>query len=140
MHDRRRTTSSWRKGGANFPARAPTRGMHSYDEPIHVTVPGSPGDPREDRSIPGVIVHRTPPLHPDDVMVIDGLRVTSPSRTLIDCADGVPRHELRETFVRARALGLLDPDALRASRARVEWRPSLVLFDEVAAEFCDLDG
>jgi hypothetical protein len=44
--------------------------------------------------------------------------------------------ELRATFARARELGLLDPEALRASRARVEWRPSLAMLDEVIEEFC----
>ena len=81
---------------------------HFDDEPIHVTVPGSAQDPRIDRSIPGVVIHRVP-----------------------------GKDELRETFARARELGLLDPAALRASRARVEWRPSLAMLDEVIAEFCD---
>jgi hypothetical protein len=33
-------------------------------------------------------------------------------------------------------LGLLDPEALRAARARVEWRPSLEMLDRVIEEFC----
>ena len=37
---------------------------------------------------------------------------------------------------RARELGLRDPDAMRAARARVEWRPSLEMLDEVIDEFC----
>jgi hypothetical protein len=45
--------------------------------------------------------------------------------------------ELRAAFGRAKEMGLLDPEALRASRARVEWRPSLALLDEVIEEFCD---
>lgn len=105
--------------------------------PIHVTLPGSPQDPRTDKSIPGVVVHRTPPLHPDDVTVLNGLRVTSPSRTLIDCAEFMTRDELREAFSHAREAGLLDPGALRAARARVEWRPSLAMLDEVIVEFCE---
>ena len=32
-------------------------------------------------------------------------------------------------------MGLLDIGAGDASRARVEWRPSLVMLDEVIAEF-----
>ena len=116
----------------------PRKDMLPSDESIHITLPASPTDPREDRSMPGVVVHRTPPLHPDDLDVVDGIPVTSVSRTLIDCAEMSTRPELRAMFVRARALGLLDEDALRASRARVEWRPSLELFDEVASEFCDL--
>jgi hypothetical protein len=63
--------------------------------------------------------------------------VTTPSRTLIDLAEVMDADELRACFARARKIGLLDPDALRASRARVEWRPSLKVLDEVIAEFCD---
>jgi hypothetical protein len=106
-------------------------------EPIHITVPGSANDPRTEPSIPGVVIHRVPELHPDDVTVIDGLPVTSPSRTLIDCAECMDEDELRETFARARDRGLLDQAALRASRERVEWRPSLAMLDEIIAEFCD---
>ena len=105
-------------------------------EPIHVTVPGSADDPRIDTSIPGVVVHRGPPLHPDDVTTHDGIPITSPSRTLIDCAEFMTTDELRAAFTRAREIGLLDPDALRAARARVEWRPSLAMLDEVMDEFC----
>jgi hypothetical protein len=110
---------------------------HFADEPIHVTVPGSAQDPRVDTSIPGVVIHHVPELHPDDVTVIDGLRVTSPSRTLIDCAECMDEAELRETFARARDRGLFQPAELRASRARVGWRPSLAMLDEIIAEFCD---
>jgi hypothetical protein len=104
--------------------------------PIHVTVPGSPDDPRSAASIPGVVVHQGPPLHPDDLTVHMGIPVTSPSRTLIDLAEVMTADELREAFARAKEIGLLDPDALRASRARVEWRPSLAMLDEVIDEFC----
>jgi hypothetical protein len=107
------------------------------DEPVHVYVPGSVNDPREEEDIPGVVIHRGPPLHPDDLAVVNGLRVTSPSRTLIDCAEYMDLEELRATFARARDIGLLDPDAVRAARGRVEWRLSLPLLDMVIAEFCD---
>jgi hypothetical protein len=43
--------------------------------------------------------------------------------------------ELRATFETARLRGLLDMEALRASRARVEWRPSLAMLDQVIEEF-----
>ncbi len=45
--------------------------------------------------------------------------------------------ELRAGFARARKIGLLDPEALRSARARVERRLSLAMLDEVIAEFCD---
>jgi hypothetical protein len=105
-------------------------------EPIHVSVPGSADDPRIDRSIPGVVIHHTPPMHPDDLTTVDRIPVTSVSRTLIDLAEVLTVDELRDAFARASAVGLLDPEALRASRARVEWRPSLEVLDEVIAEFC----
>ena len=105
--------------------------------PIHVTVPGSADDPRIDTSIPGIVIHRGPPLHPDDLTVFHGIPVTSPSRTLIDLAEVMTIAELRAAFAQARAIGLLDPEALRAARGRVEWRPSLAMLDEVIAEFCD---
>jgi hypothetical protein len=105
-------------------------------EPMHVLVPGSADDPRAAASLPGVVIHRGPPLHPDDVTTHHGIPVTSPSRTLIDCAELMTAAELRATFARAQEIGLLDPEALRAARARVEWRPSLAMLDEVIDEFC----
>ena len=105
------------------------------DEPVHIYIPGEPGDPREGLDEPGLVVHYGPPLHPDDVTILDGIPVTSPSRTLIDLAEVMDADELRDCFAGFRAQGLLDPDELAAARARVEWRPSLPLFDEVCAEF-----
>ena len=109
---------------------------NSREEPIHVTVSGSPRDPREPvPDIPGVRVHHEPALHPDDVTVLDGIPVTSISRTLVDLAEILPRHELREVFADARRKGLLDMEAVEASYARLEWRPSLRMLREVMDEF-----
>jgi hypothetical protein len=116
--------------------RAGILGLAPGVEPIHVTVPGSAADQRTAAPIPGVVVHHGPPLHPDDVTTLHGMRVTSPSRTLIDLAEVMSPDQLRAAFARAREIGLLDPDALRAARARVEWRPSLAMLDEVIDEFC----
>jgi hypothetical protein len=109
--------------------------MYDENEPIHITVPGSPDDPRFADPPPGVVVHYTPPLHPDDLCVVDGIRCTSPSRTLVDMAETATIDELREMFANARRLGLLDIDAVRASAARVEWRPSLPMLHRVIDEF-----
>jgi hypothetical protein len=95
-----------------------------------------PPVPIDPAAIPGVVIHRCPPLHPDDVTTHKGIPVTSPSRTLIDCAEFMSGSELRAAFARAQELGLLDPAALRAARERVEWRPSLATLDEVIREFC----
>ena len=104
-------------------------------DPIHVYVPGAADDPRTVDPIPGVVVHRGPPLHPDDLDVVDGIPVTSVSRTLIDLGEVMDEDGLRQCFENARERGLLDPEALRASRGRVEWRPSLPLVDRLIEEF-----
>jgi hypothetical protein len=112
--------------------------MHYFnpDEPIHVTVPGRPDDPRSRvPNLPGIVVHYSPPLHPDDLTVVDGIPCTSLARTLIDCAEVMSRDELVDLFRAAEAQGRLDIGAVRASRARVEWRPSLAMLDEVIDEF-----
>jgi hypothetical protein len=108
------------------------------EPPIHVTVAGSPEDPRSQADPDGVVVHRAPDLHPDDVVTLPGgLRVTSVARTLVDLAEELSRDELRATFENARRRGLLDIDALRSSRRRVGWRPSLQMLDDVIAEFSE---
>ena len=102
---------------------------------IHVTVPARPDDPRTlPPDIPGVVVHRVPELHPDDMTIVDGIPVTSVSRTLIDCAEEMDKAELRAMFARARELGLLDMRAVEASYARVQWRPPLRMVREVMDE------
>jgi hypothetical protein len=104
--------------------------------PIHITVPASPDDPRVlPPPPPGVIVHYSPPLHPDDLAVVNGIPCTSLARTLVDCAEEMTVDELRELFANARQKGLLDIDAVRASAGRVEWRPSLAMLHQVIEEF-----
>ena len=109
---------------------------HPEQEPIHVTVPGFPGDPRSADPPPnGVVVTHVPELHPDDVTTVNGIPVTSISRTLVDLAEVLPREELVEVFACARGRGLLDMEAVEASYARVEWRPSLGMLRGVMDEF-----
>jgi hypothetical protein len=127
-----RTIDDWER--AAILGQAPGR---EDPAPIHVFVPGSADDPRTAAFTPGVAIHRGPLLHPDDVTTHNGISITSPSRTLIDCAEFMTAAELRAAFARAREIGLLDPEAIRAARARVEWRPSLAMLDEVIDEFCE---
>jgi hypothetical protein len=95
-----------------------------------------PADPRVRPEVPGnVVAHYGPPLHPDDVQLVDGVPVTSVARTLIDLAEVMDAGELRGCFRAARDRGLLDLEQLAAARARVEWRPSLAMLDEIIAEF-----
>jgi hypothetical protein len=110
------------------------------NDPIHITVQGDADDPRSQIEAPaGIIIHRSPPLHPDDIDEVDGIAVTSLARTLIDLAEISDQDELRSYFAQARAEGRLDIDAVRASAGRVEWRPSLPMLYAVIGEFEDLE-
>jgi predicted transcriptional regulator of viral defense system len=106
-------------------------------EPIDIYIPASAEDPRSEEllDLPGVTIHRGPALHPEDTAVVNGLPVTSVARTLVDCAECCSATELRALFLSAKERGLLDVEAVRRSRARVEWRPSLAMFDAVFTEF-----
>lgn len=87
--------------------------------PIHVYIPADLGDPRLDDDPPeGVVVHRGPALHPDDLDVVDEIPVTSVSRTLIDMAEVADEAELREWFASAQRQGRLDLEKLAAARPR----------------------
>jgi len=57
-----------------------------WDGRIHVVVPTQDG-----RRIPGVAVHRCASLRAQDVVVHDGLRCTTPARTLVDLAASAPQ-------------------------------------------------
>src|SRR6476660_4783230 len=109
------------------------------NDPIHITIHGDADDPRfHKKAPPGIIIHRSPPLHPDDLDVVNGIPVTSLARTLVDLAEISDADELRFYFAQARAQGRLDIAAVRASADRAEWRPSLPMLYGVIGEFEDL--
>lgn len=85
--------------------------------PISVTVPGTTGRPQR-RTI---TLHRAP-LPPGDVVVRNGFRITSPSRTLIDLAALLSTRELERALDEAHYLNRLSArtlaEALRRSRGR----------------------
>jgi hypothetical protein len=106
------------------------------NQPIHITVQGDAADPRLAREAPpGIVIHRSPPLHPDDLAEVNGIPVTSLARTLVDLAECSDEDELRGYFVRAQRLHGLDIAAVRASADRAEWRPSLPMLYRVIEEF-----
>ena len=79
---------------------------------IDVTVPGSGGRRRRG----AVIIHRSP-LPAADITHRDGIRVTTPARTLIDLADVLPRRRLERALDEAAYLRLdLAPVSPRPGR------------------------
>jgi very-short-patch-repair endonuclease len=75
---------------------------------VHVTVPGAGL-----RNAPGLVVHRTRGLDPEDVVVVGGLRVTSPGRTALDLGRTVPDAELRRIIREGEFQGALPVGAIR---------------------------
>jgi hypothetical protein len=78
----------------------------AWDSPLHVTV--TEGDPRPH----GITVHRCRTLTRWDLTVQRGIRVTSPARTLLDCAPGLTDRALTRTVNDARLARLLRPAQL----------------------------
>lgn len=76
---------------------------------VHVTVPGRNAGPRE-----GVCVHRTAVLNRDEIAIRDGLRLTSPARTICDVAGIAPVREAEAALAEARVQGLVTDRQLHA--------------------------
>jgi very-short-patch-repair endonuclease len=85
--------------------------------PIDVTAAAAKG--RKHRQI---TAHRML-LAPFDALVRDNLRVTTPSRTIVDLAASLEGRALRDVVERAQDLRRFDPDDIRATLARGPRRP-----------------
>ncbi len=85
---------------------------------IAITVVG-----RKLRSWPGVMVHNVSRLGRRDVTTVKGLNVTSPARTVLDCAAQATQNELESLVDEGRAKHLLTPDDLHNAMARYPRRP-----------------
>ncbi len=77
---------------------------------IHVTVPSHGG--RLQR--PGIVVHRSTTLRPEDVIDADGIPTTSIARTLLDLAGMLAPGPLERAVARSLALRSFDLTAIRA--------------------------
>jgi very-short-patch-repair endonuclease len=89
--------------------------------PVSVTVPGSSGRRRRG----GLVVHRAP-LPAGDVVLRDGLRVTSPARTLLDLAAILERRDLERALDEAHYLNRVSPRTLAETLERNRGRPGAV--------------
>ena len=97
------------------------------EQPVHVSVPGRGGRERRDL----LVIHRPLTLPPADVEVVQGLRITTPTRTLLDTARDLPR------YARYRALEQAERHLLNVERDRLQACPhfaeALHLFDRLGA-------
>jgi very-short-patch-repair endonuclease len=83
------------------------------------------------RSRPGITVHVTGQLHPDDRCEINGIPVTSVARTLLDLAEVVPPIEVQRAFERAEELRALDVRAVHELLDRSPGRRGIPVLREL---------
>ena len=99
---------------------------------VHLTVPRTRRNlPR----LPGVVIHTsTRSLDRNQVQTLEGIRVTSPPRTLLDVAEaGVAPDQVGFALSQAVARGWIDRDALRSEAARRGARVARLIHDALSA-------
>jgi hypothetical protein len=94
---------------------------------IHVTV-------RWQRSIDGLIVHRTRRLDPDEVTTKHAIPVTTVERTLVDLTDHLNEDRLLRALREAEFQRLLDLDSLNAAVERAHGRRNLKPLKQAIAQ------
>jgi Protein of unknown function (DUF559) len=77
---------------------------------IHVTVPGDSGRKRR----PGIRIHRSRTLTPQDTTTHRGIPITTPARTIIDLAGTLQALPLEQALDQADRRGLIDFAELKA--------------------------
>lgn len=97
--------------------------------PVDVSVRGSVRRPGR-----GVRVRRSADLSEGDVTVLDGIRVTTPERTLLDLGTAVGARELEQAAAEAERRRLIDLTVLVARLARSPRRPGTRLLRAVLAQ------
>ncbi len=93
-------------------AAAAWRILAERGEPVEVTVPR-----REPRPRPGVVVHTTAALAPEDVRRLDGVPLTAPARTIVDLAAS-GEAALERALAEAQVLRLVARRDLEAAMGR----------------------
>ena len=93
----------------------------------HVTLPA----PRRGRPRPGVRVHHSAVVHPEDEAVVDGIAVTSLARTLTDLGDVVRADRVRRAFLAAERARIVDIDAIERAIERGKGRRGARVLREV---------
>lgn len=97
-----------------------------WEFPLQVTVAG-------DRRPKGIITHRRVGLLRRDIRTRDGIRVTSPACTLLDCAPRMTRKSLTRRVNEARRAELLTLEALADVVARFRFHPGAALLKPFVA-------
>jgi very-short-patch-repair endonuclease len=86
---------------------------------IEVTIPS-----RSRRRVPGIAIHRSPRLRPEDCTECEGIPCTTVARTLLDLADDQAFRRLHAVIESAERLGLYDGRAVADVISRAGRRPA----------------
>jgi very-short-patch-repair endonuclease len=89
---------------------------------------------------PGVAVHRTRLIHPDDKSTVDGIPVTSVARTLVDLADVLSERLLAAAVNEAEVLQRFDLTAIEQTQHRLPGRHGRARLERVLAAYTDPQG
>jgi hypothetical protein len=98
---------------------AALHGIRDTQRPrIDVTIPG-----RSRRQRPGIEIHTTKNLEPQDTTLVDNIPCTSVARTLLDLAEVLRRRPLERAFDESEVRELFDLHAIEDQLARNPTRP-----------------
>jgi very-short-patch-repair endonuclease len=97
-------------------AAGAAQGLLPSSPQLEVTVP------RGTRAKPGIVIHRSRLIHPDDRSSVRGIPVTSIARTLVDLAEGFSDERLAKTVHEAEVQRVFDLDAIERTLARLPGR------------------
>jgi very-short-patch-repair endonuclease len=102
--------------------------------PVEVTAPhGS-------RPKPGIEVHTTRLIHPDDRSTIDGIPTTSVARTIVDLTEVLPDRRLTAVVNEAEVLRLFDLRAIEEAMERLPRRHGRRRLERVLANYTEPPG
>ena len=97
-------------------AAGAAQGLLHSSQQFEVTVP------RGTRPKPGLVIHRSRLIHPDDRASVRGIPVTSVARTLVDLADVLSEERLAKAVHEAEVQRVFDLSAVEAVVARLPGR------------------
>jgi very-short-patch-repair endonuclease len=101
---------------------------------IHVTAP------RGCKPKPGIVVHRSRLIHPDDRTTVDGIPTTSVARTLVDLADVTSDSLLAAAVNEAEVQRRFDLNQLEATLDRLPGRTGRHRLARILAAYTDPPG
>jgi very-short-patch-repair endonuclease len=95
-------------GSAGRVSHASAAVLHGLEDPGRARLPVEVTMPRRKRRrIEGVRIHRVRDLLADEVTMVDGIRVTTPARTLLDIAATLTSREVEQALANALRMGIV---------------------------------